>query len=181
VCDTPQVLTAVMMYANEVFPGLNEEMASAMGITAPVAALMLRDRDINYDASGWVASAIESKIADDVPAGEWAANMAAQYGDYPVPLWGNGGPDTSIVYRLREGVERFLIKDINNPAATSQAQSTSPIMWDRIDANADLGRIALFNHVPGGCNVLYMDGHVEFLKYKAKHPITWATAWTGGR
>ena len=22
-----------------------------------------------------------------------------------------------------------------------------------------------FNHVPGGSNVLYMDGHVEFLKY----------------
>ena len=22
-----------------------------------------------------------------------------------------------------------------------------------------------FNHVPGGCNVLYMDGHVEFVKY----------------
>ena len=21
-----------------------------------------------------------------------------------------------------------------------------------------------FNHVPGGCNVLYMDGHVEFLE-----------------
>jgi prepilin-type processing-associated H-X9-DG protein len=26
--------------------------------------------------------------------------------------------------------------------------------------------IATFNHVPGGSNVLYMDGHVEFLKYQ---------------
>ena len=22
-----------------------------------------------------------------------------------------------------------------------------------------------FNHIPGGCNVLYMDGHVEFAKF----------------
>ncbi|MCA1902739.1 MAG: hypothetical protein LDL53_11065 [Candidatus Hydrogenedens sp.] len=24
---------------------------------------------------------------------------------------------------------------------------------------------AVFNHIPGGCNVLYMDGHVEFIRY----------------
>jgi len=23
----------------------------------------------------------------------------------------------------------------------------------------------LFNHIPGGCNVLFMDGHVEFVKW----------------
>ncbi len=28
-----------------------------------------------------------------------------------------------------------------------------------------------FNHVPGGCNVLYLDGHVEFIKFLAKAPI----------
>ena len=31
-----------------------------------------------------------------------------------------------------------------------------------------------FNHIPGGCNVLYMDGHVEFLKYQGtggKFPV----------
>jgi prepilin-type processing-associated H-X9-DG protein len=27
------------------------------------------------------------------------------------------------------------------------------------------GAISAFNHVPGGANVLFMDGHVEFLKY----------------
>ncbi len=32
---------------------------------------------------------------------------------------------------------------------------------------ADSG-IARFNHIPGGSNVLYMDGHVEFVKYNAK-------------
>ena len=29
-----------------------------------------------------------------------------------------------------------------------------------------------FNHVPGGGNVLYMDGHVEFIKYPGKFPMT---------
>ena len=40
---------------------------------------------------------------------------------------GNGGTG-STVYRLREGIERFLITDINNPAASAQAQSTVWIM-----------------------------------------------------
>jgi len=29
-----------------------------------------------------------------------------------------------------------------------------------------------FNHIPGGANVLYMDGHVEFIKYPGKFPLT---------
>ena len=29
-----------------------------------------------------------------------------------------------------------------------------------------------FNHVPGGSNILYMDGHVEFVKYLGKDPLT---------
>jgi prepilin-type N-terminal cleavage/methylation domain-containing protein/prepilin-type processing-associated H-X9-DG protein len=71
---------------------------------------------------------------------------------------GNGGGNT--VYRLREGIERFLISDINNPAASSKAQSEIYIMYDIMSTE-----VALFNHVPGGSNVLYMDGHVSFMKY----------------
>ena len=63
--------------------------------------------------------------------------------------------------RLREGIERFFITDINNPAGSTISQSTLPVMWDEI-ADDD---VAHFNHVPGGCNVLYMDGHVEFVRY----------------
>jgi len=63
-------------------------------------------------------------------------------------------------YRLREGIERFMVTDINNPAATAVAQSEVPVQWDWLGVTA-----AGFNHVPGGCNVLFMDGHVEFIKY----------------
>lgn len=76
---------------------------------------------------------------------------------------------TRHLYRLREGVERFLITDINNPAASAMAQSTLPIMWDRIAIN--IGRDG-FNHLPGGANVLYLDGHVAFIRFPGEHPVT---------
>ena len=88
-------------------------------------------------------------------------NVAAQIDrDVSVPAGlGNGGSST--VYRLREGIERFLITDINNAGSANVAQSALPIMFDlvAIDQTA-------FNHIPGGSNVLYMDGHVEFSKYE---------------
>ncbi len=76
-----------------------------------------------------------------------------------------------VIYRLREGIERFLITDINNPAASAMAQSTLSVMSDFI--NADTGRSKMeFNHLPGGANVLYMDGHVEFVRYPAGWPVS---------
>ncbi len=71
---------------------------------------------------------------------------------------GTGGGDT--IFRLREGIERFFITDINNPAGSTEAQSTIPISWDNISEEP-----SHFNHVPGGANVLYLDGHVEFLRW----------------
>jgi len=72
---------------------------------------------------------------------------------------GNGGSST--LYRLREGIERFMITDINNPAASAQAQSELAVMWDTLSDDG----AQCFNHIPGGCNVLFMDGHVEFFRY----------------
>ncbi len=75
---------------------------------------------------------------------------------------GAGNGNGNVIYRFREGIERFLITDINNPAASNMAQSTLFVMFDTLSQG---GGDQLFNHVPGGCNVLYMDGHVEFQKY----------------
>jgi prepilin-type N-terminal cleavage/methylation domain-containing protein/prepilin-type processing-associated H-X9-DG protein len=83
----------------------------------------------------------------------------------------NGNADGDVLYRFREGIERFLITDINNPAASAKAQSEIFIMFD-LTATAVQG----FNHVPGGSNVLYMDGHVEFLKYPNEAPVSNAFA-----
>ncbi len=79
------------------------------------------------------------------------------------------------VYRLREGIERFFISDINNPAATAKAQSSITTFYDQITTN-----IPDFNHIPGGGNVLYMDGHVSFLKYPSEHPFNRTFAWLNG-
>lgn len=79
------------------------------------------------------------------------------------------------LYRLREGIERFLITDINNPAVSAQAQNTIPVYWDEVSTE-----VAEFNHVPGGSNVLFLDGHVEFIKYPGDWPVcTMAAAITG--
>ncbi|HDP35809.1 MAG TPA: DUF1559 domain-containing protein [Candidatus Hydrogenedentes bacterium] len=89
---------------------------------------------------------------------EAAARIADR--DWPVADGtGNGGGNT--IYRLREGVERFLITDINNPGASAQAQSRVAVFWDEISGHG----VSHFNHAPGGCNVLYMDGHVSFVRY----------------
>ena len=86
---------------------------------------------------------------------------------------GNAGGDT--VYRLREGIERFLITDINNPAPSAKAQST---IWTMHDAVSPV--IKNFNHVPGGANVLYMDGHVEFVTYPGRSPVNYLYATAVG-
>jgi prepilin-type N-terminal cleavage/methylation domain-containing protein/prepilin-type processing-associated H-X9-DG protein len=102
------------------------------------------------------------------PADDGAADDDINLADFGLAGNGNGGSDT--IYRLREGIERFLITDINNPAASAQAQSTLPVMWDNVAAKPG-GNIG-YNHVPGGCNVAYMDGHVAFVKYGNTFPAT---------
>ena len=82
---------------------------------------------------------------------------------------GNGGGET--VYRLRDGIERFLLTDINHAAASNAAQSTVFVMWDNVATDT-----AMFNHVPGGSNVLYMDGHVDYVRYPTGPPVTKAVA-----
>ncbi len=88
---------------------------------------------------------------------------------------GNGGGN--IVYRVREGIERFFITDINNAGASARGQSGLFIMMDELGTGKAAHK---FNHIPGGCNVLYMDGHVDFISYvnsqSATPPVTPAIA-----
>lgn len=79
--------------------------------------------------------------------------------------------ESHTAFRLSEGVERFLITDINNPSKANISQTRIAVMYDRIDLDPQG-----FNHVPGGGNVLYMDGHVEFLRYPSDFPVVRAMA-----
>ncbi len=77
---------------------------------------------------------------------------------------GNGGGST--IYRLAQGAERFLVTDINSPSSNAKSQSDIFIMYDNVSQAS-----SQFNHVPGGSNVLYMDGHVAFVKYPGPPPL----------
>ncbi|MBX3177651.1 MAG: hypothetical protein KF886_09840 [Candidatus Hydrogenedentes bacterium] len=68
--------------------------------------------------------------------------------------------NVSTAFRLREGIERFFITDINNPAGSAQAQSDIVLASDTVAPHP-----RHLNHVPGGANVLYMDGHVAFIRW----------------
>ena len=37
------------------------------------------------------------------------------------------------------------------------------------------GDDSVFRNAPSGCNVLYMDGHVEFVKFPGRFPVS--KAW----
>ena len=103
-----------------------------------------------------------------------AATLSVDPG-FPYPDVGAGNGGGSTIYRLREGIERFLITDINNPAGSAMAQSELPISWDWTNFIAGESIFNDFNHIPGGANVLYMDGHAEFTKYPAQYdpaPLT---------
>ncbi len=89
--------------------------------------------------------------------------MAIMDADFDLDYSGFGGPDSKTMYRMREGIERFMITDINNPAGSAQAQSDIALMWDSIATVP-----SNFNHIPGGSNVLYMDGHVKFSRYPSE-------------
>ena len=87
----------------------------------------------------------------------------------------SGGGST--IRRLKLGIERFLITDINDPAASTEASSMIPTIWDHITVNTQD-----YAHIPGGSNVLYLDGHVQFIRYPGTHfPMTMDSARTFGR
>lgn len=65
------------------------------------------------------------------------------------------------LWRLGEGVERWYIYEINNPAGDLLVKSVVPVL---IEMPGHHG-------VPGG-HVLYMDGHVEWLPYPGPFPMT---------
>ncbi|MBI5095201.1 MAG: hypothetical protein HZB26_22550 [Candidatus Hydrogenedentes bacterium] len=78
-----------------------------------------------------------------------------------------GGPKSytkpETVLRLRNGLERFMLTDINGPDPPggwdAWARVRTVVAFDTFESSST--EIS-FNHTPDGGNVLYMDGHVEF-------------------
>jgi len=151
--------------------GLPEGVAGAVpvqlvAILAEVTGVVSGNPD-PLDDDTWPAANLQeaddilSILDDDLDVETIGAGLIAQSDQPGFGGIGNGGSNT--IFRLREGIERFLITDINNPGISQAAASTLPVAWDLINvAPQGAGE---FNHVPGGSNVLFADGHVEFLRY----------------
>ena len=151
-----------MGYVFDLFPNdpafITQIPINSVNVDAPtqmVATALDRELTLllNSGADANTADYVFKKLLDDatVPAG-----------------FGNGGGPGSTstkVYRFREGIERFMITDINNPGASAMAQSTLFLMADGVSTS-----LQEFNHIPGGSNILYMDGHVEFMRYEEFGP-----------
>lgn len=91
-----------------------------------------------------------------------------------LPVGNDDGSKISGHRLLKEGIERFFITDINNPASSAQAQSTLLVMWDAWASNYSVEGIAtsaMFNHIPGGVNVLYVDGHASYVRFGEAPPV----------
>jgi prepilin-type processing-associated H-X9-DG protein len=78
------------------------------------------------------------------------------------------------IFRLRDGIERFFITDISATSVAERARTKIPVMWDVMDL-----RSRAFVHTPPGINVLYIDGHVNFVRYPHNYPATQAVAILG--
>jgi len=123
----------------------------------------------------------EGDYRDATPLGELAEENVATRGaasdaDFTVSdqFAGTQAAGGDTLYRLREGIERFLIADINNPSASTATQSMIPVMWDHLTP-----QITGSCHVPAGMNVLYMDGHVAWAAYPSPEP--WMATIQGPR
>jgi prepilin-type processing-associated H-X9-DG protein len=83
-------------------------------------------------------------------------------GDIAVPKGeGTGGGEK--LYRLRSGLAQTVAADITIPSNANVSVSSIPVLIERPS-----GR---WFKASGG-NVLFMDGHVEFLRYPGPWPMT---------
>ncbi len=149
--------------------------------------LFMEARNLIGDKAGTPGAGVggryEGADYDDTPLGELGeANGLSETGwvsddDFEVSEQFEGtqaGGNGNIIFRLREGIDRFLITDINNAGASAMSQSSIPVMWDHLTP-----QIKGSSHVPSGMNVLYMDGHVAFAKYPS--PTPWMASIDGPR
>ncbi len=140
------------------------DQPEACGVQAPTQLAQV----FEYGANRWVNVGECLGLALQIISFQDCFNNAFDQDESPIiqptsepdpgAPYGNGDSDT--IFRLREGIERALITDINNPGASARAQSDIFVMWDGTSTIA-----SDFNHVPGGSNVLYLDGHVDFIRY----------------
>lgn len=127
----------------------NQESLVGMAMAPLQANIMAKAEEWGYGAMPAMApgGAMATEQARATADGDWHFEM---------PMNGH-----TVAYRLREGIERFLVTDVTDPAVAQSAQSMIAILWDAIAPGP-----RMFNHIPGGANVLYLDGHARFVLWR---------------
>ena len=136
-----------------------DEMSAVLGSDHTDWEKATRMAADSYTYANWV-------IRDDSDVDTLAKKYAGlPEGDYDHDIV----TDQHTFYRLRDGVERLLAAEPAETAALAATASTIPVMFDTV-------RRARSYHKPPGSNVLYLDGHVEFLNYGEQFPATGVVA-----
>lgn len=119
--------------------------------------------DLDDHSYFYINYVIDSDESAEALADAYVTAMAAgeELPDTVPVAMGQGAAGRDTIPSTREGVERLLIRDTGNPGAGAMAQSTIPVMIERLG-----------NHTTVGGSVLFMDGHVEFIRYPGKFPMT---------
>jgi prepilin-type N-terminal cleavage/methylation domain-containing protein len=92
-----------------------------------------------------------------LPISDTATNAWRDY-DIDVASFGfagSGNNDSDTLYRIRRDMERFLCPDLN-----VSCLAEVPVMWDQMST-----AVSEWNHLPPFQHVLYLDGHVEGIRY----------------
>ncbi|MBX7259779.1 MAG: DUF1559 domain-containing protein [Candidatus Hydrogenedentes bacterium] len=155
-----------MMDANYWYTGYVYDRVDADDPASPISELVSGadgsgPSQLIYGFNEAIGQFFSGQVGEDLDLSSYASGI------------GNAGTDT--LNRLREGIERFLISDINDPASSAKAQSEVWVMLDRLSTVIDE-----YSHVPGGSNVLYMDGHVQFVPYNEAAPVLGGVAQVFG-
>lgn len=74
--------------------------------------------------------------------------------------------ETNMLRRSRADIHRIFTTDPNHPEQSYSSTSKWPIMFDNVGLRGQG-----MKHLPGGSNVLFMDGHVEYIRYLDDGPF----------
>ncbi len=127
---------------------------------------------VAYDFSGTPCVAVRGDITG--APGFWDIDTLVPGGNVPAfgdfqrnVLRGSTPDDEPQLLRIREGVEHYFEGGGDGPTARRKAQERIPVLWEGVATPPDGARSLIFNHGnPKGGNVLYMDGHCEYVRYE---------------
>jgi prepilin-type processing-associated H-X9-DG protein len=152
----PEYLTDPMMIAcpsdAEYDPKRNFRLVSAKAHPGFSAGAAHPDciTDMSYCYFGWIITNQEEAKAffdayDKMSPEDYDKDIIVAEGR------GNGGGN--VIHRLRSPDKM--------PSHLKIDPAKVPVIWDKPSTD-----ILIFSHVPAGSNVLYLDGHVEFIRYE---------------